>query len=59
MSKLSPKTDPDEFRISMCQFIREHFAEVLGDDILLLDRPEGLDLLCEKYLDRRRERRAA
>lgn len=59
MSQLSHKTDADEFRLSMSQFIREHFAEILGEDILLLDKPEGLDLLCQKYLDRQNDKRAA
>ena len=37
-----------EFRIKMKLYIREHFADILGDDIDLLDAPDGLDLLKQK-----------
>ena len=36
--------------VQMRRFIRERFAALLGDDLGLLDRPDGLDLLRDKYL---------
>ncbi|MHC4663344.1 MAG: hypothetical protein ACYS8W_16915 [Planctomycetota bacterium] len=36
------------FRAQMIEYIKAHFADVLGDDIKLLDLPNGLDILAEK-----------
>jgi hypothetical protein len=38
-----------EFRAQMIGYIRSHFAQILGDDVRLLDLPNGLDLIKEKY----------
>jgi hypothetical protein len=39
----------EEFRQEMIQYIKKHWAGVLGSDIHLLDLPNGLDLIAEKY----------
>ena len=41
-------TYPEADRREMTEFIRTHFAGVLGDDIRLLDLPNGLELIQEK-----------
>ena len=39
----------EEFRKSINTYIKEQFADLLGDDIALLDLPNGLDLIQQKY----------
>ena len=36
------------YRAKMIEYIKFHFEDVLGDDIKLLDLPNGLDILAEK-----------
>lgn len=43
-------------RDEMVQYIRTHFADVLGSDAALLDTPGGLDALAAKMHARLRER---
>lgn len=38
-----------DFRDRMIQYIRENFSELLGNDVELLDRPDGLDLIQARY----------
>ena len=39
---------PEEFRARMIEYIRIHFADLLGKDARLLDEPNGLDLIQQK-----------
>ena len=39
----------DEVRTRMIQFIKTHYAHVLGNDLELLDTPGGLETLHKKY----------
>lgn len=41
--------DGDEVRLRMVQFIKTHYAQMLGKDIELLDQPGGLEKLHKKY----------
>ncbi|MFA5987080.1 MAG: hypothetical protein WC797_00285 [Candidatus Paceibacterota bacterium] len=43
------KFDGDDVRARMIQFIKTHYAATLGKDIDLLDQPDGLERLHEKY----------
>lgn len=43
----APATD-EQFRARMLDYIRTHFADVLGKDARLLDQPNGLDLIQDK-----------
>ncbi len=52
----APGTD---VRAAMRGYIREHFAARLGPDANLLDLPNGLDLLSQKYGALRLEATAA
>ena len=48
--EIDPKFSPGvDFRAAMTGCIREHFAERLGADLNLLDLPNGLDLLSQRY----------
>lgn len=38
-------SNKEEARIKMKKYIRAHFSELLGDDIRLLDLPNGLELI--------------
>lgn len=38
-----------DLRSQMSAHIRKHFSDILGDDVKLLDEPEGLALIAEKY----------
>lgn len=38
-----------DIREKMINFIRRHYADTLGDDVGLLDKPNGLELLHKKY----------
>ena len=38
-----------DFRAGMLDYIRRHFAGLLGEDIQLLDQPGGLDAIRAKY----------
>lgn len=40
-------------REKMVAFLRKHYSETLGEDAALLDHPEGLRLLHEKYCGNR------
>ncbi len=40
--------DGKDFRGKMIDFIRRNFGELLGEDVEMLDRPGGFDLLREK-----------
>lgn len=42
----------DESREVMGEYIRRRFANVIGDDIVLLDQPGGLDELQKKINER-------
>lgn len=44
----SANTD-DEFRKSVIEYIKEQFSDLLGKDVALLDLPNGLDIVKEKY----------
>jgi len=35
-----------DLRSTMIDYIREHFSDMLGDHVALLDEPEGLDTLA-------------
>ncbi|MHC5040031.1 MAG: hypothetical protein ACYTHM_22215 [Planctomycetota bacterium] len=39
------KDDGRDFATKMKDFIRENFADLLGEDIALLDHPGGLEVL--------------
>ena len=39
----------EQFRKSMAAYIKEQFAGLLGEDIQLLDLPNGVNLIKEKY----------
>ena len=41
-----------EFRIRMIQHIKKTYKDLLGDDIRLLDLPNGLDILQAKVQQR-------
>jgi hypothetical protein len=49
--------DIADFRVSMIQYLREHHAEVLGEDLKLLLLPMGLEMVMAKRFDP--ERRSA
>lgn len=38
-----------DIREKMINFIRKHYADTLGSDLDLLDRPDGLERLHKKY----------
>lgn len=38
----------DNFRATMVSYIKEHFADNLGEDVKLLDTDQGLELLQAK-----------
>lgn len=38
-----------DIREKMINFIRKHYTQTLGDDVDLLDRPDGLEKLHTKY----------
>lgn len=37
-----------DIREKMINFIRKHYSGTLGEDVALLDRPDGLDTLQKK-----------
>lgn len=41
------------FTRRVAQYLRTHFGEVLGDDDALLDRPDAIDILHEKYFGKK------
>lgn len=41
-----------EFRIRMIQYIKESYGEVLGNDINLLDLPNGLEIVQARIQQR-------
>lgn len=43
------KDNDAETRARMVRFIKAHYAKSLGEDIRLLDSPEGLETLHKKY----------
>ena len=43
-------SNDDEFRASMVQYIKTHFADVLGEDVKLLELDGGLELIRDKYM---------
>ena len=45
----SPFSGEGSFKELMIEYIRENFADLLGDDVALLDHPYGLDLIQSKY----------
>ncbi len=45
----SPFSDQGDFRSQVVEYIKEHFADVLGSDVNLLDRPDGLDVVQARY----------
>ena len=47
-SEWSHWSNKEESRIEMTKYIRENFSDVLGDDVQLLDLPNGLDLIQDK-----------
>lgn len=48
MNELSDLPGKD-IREKMIHFIRKHYKDTLGKDVGLLDQPDGLDKLHEKY----------
>lgn len=38
-----------DVRAEMIRYIRAHFADLLGEDVRLLDLPNGLEILSKKY----------
>ena len=45
-----PDFPPEEdLRKKMIRYIRRHFSGLLGDDVRLLDLPNGLEILRKKY----------
>lgn len=38
-----------DVREKMINFIRKHYTDTLGDDVNLLERPDGLEKLHRKY----------
>jgi hypothetical protein len=51
----SPFNGEGDFRSQVLQYIRTRFAGFLGEDVKLLDQPDGLDLLQAKYPLRKTE----
>ncbi|MGD0093945.1 MAG: hypothetical protein ABSE73_28890 [Planctomycetota bacterium] len=45
----SPFVGEGDFRSQMIEYIKTHFGDFLGEDVELLDLPDGLDLIQEKY----------
>ena len=43
------KKHKGEFTLRMIDYIKANFAETLGPDVDLLDRPDGLEILRAKY----------
>lgn len=41
-----------DFRARMIEYIRTHFSKLLGKDVALLDEPDGLEILHQKYVMR-------
>lgn len=39
----------ERVRQLMINFIKGHYAHLLGDDVALLDEPDGLEILHKKY----------
>ena len=39
----------EDFSLKMISYIRENFGHILGADVNLLDHPNGLDLISQKY----------
>lgn len=46
---MDQKDNDAETRARMVRFIKAHYAKSLGEDIRLLDSPEGLETLHKKY----------
>lgn len=42
----------EEARTTMTDFIKERFLDLLGDDMSLLEQPEGLEILRERVNSR-------
>ncbi len=42
-----------EFRLRMISYIKQEFGSMLGQDIELLDKPGGLQILLQKYRGKR------
>ena len=42
-------TSGEAFRATMIDYIRTHFADLLGPDVRLLDQPDGLEKILQKY----------
>ena len=38
-----------DLRSQMILYIKKHFSDVLGDDVKLLDMPDGLAIIADKY----------
>ncbi len=38
-----------DLKSQMILYIRKNFTDILGDDVKLLDEPNGLALIAEKY----------
>ena len=45
----SPFSGEGDFRSQLVDYIKKHFAGVLGSDVNLLDRPDGLDVVRAKH----------
>lgn len=47
IGRTCPELAPDgtEYRSKVIEYMKRHFADVLGQDIFLLDIPGGLDVL--------------
>jgi hypothetical protein len=55
----SPETeniDHNSNTLRMVDYIKANFRDILGSDVDLLDRPDGLELLRDKYSSVYRER---
>ena len=49
------KPGSGRFTLRMIDYIKANFAETLGDDVNLLDRPDGLEIIHSKYMKRYRQ----
>ncbi len=45
-------TKAANFKKAMIEWIKANFKDVLGDDVYLLDEPNGLDVLQQKIMKR-------
>ena len=41
--------EENDVRVEMIRYIRTHFSNLLGEDVRLLDLPNGLEILSKKY----------